>query len=55
MDGCKDNKRRGSLLEKRTRRDKLEGEGEEVNDEKCTKLDTTWEVGLDGRKGWRAT
>jgi len=40
MDGCKDDKRSGSLLEKRTRCDKLEDEGEEVDDEKCTKLDT---------------
>ncbi len=55
MDGCKDDKRRGSLFEKRTRRDKLEGEGEKVNDEKCTKLDTTWGVGLEGQKGWRTT
>jgi len=45
MDGCKDDKERGSLLEKRTRRDKLEGEGEKINDEKCTKLDTTWGLG----------
>jgi hypothetical protein len=42
MNGCKDDKRGGSLLEKRACRDKLEGESEKVEDEKCTKLDPTW-------------
>lgn len=55
MDGCKDDKRCGSLLEKGTRRDKLEGKGEKVKDKKCTKLDTTWGFGLEDREGWRAT
>jgi hypothetical protein len=41
VDGCKDDKGRGSLLKKRTRRNKLEGEGEKVKHEKSTKLDTT--------------
>ena len=45
MDGCEDDKRCGSLLEKGTSRDKLEWEGEKVKDEKCTKLDTTWGLG----------
>jgi hypothetical protein len=42
MKSCKDDKRSGSLLKKRACRDKLEGEGEKVEDEKCTKLDPTW-------------
>jgi hypothetical protein len=39
MNGCKDDKRSGSLLEKRACRDKLEGESEKIEDEKSTKLD----------------
>lgn len=41
MDGRKDDKGCGSLFEKRASRDELEGEGEKVCGEKCTKFDTT--------------
>ncbi|SRR6266478_3506902 len=54
MNGCKDDKRSCSLFEKGTRGDKLEGESKKVDDEKCTKLDTTWGVGSEDRKGWKA-
>jgi hypothetical protein len=40
MKGCKDDKRSGSLLEKRACRNKLEWEGKKIEDEKSTKLDS---------------
>jgi len=41
MEGGEDDKGGGSLLEKRAGGEKLEEEGEEVNDQECTDLDTT--------------
>jgi hypothetical protein len=43
MKGGEDDKGGGTLLEKRAGGDKLEGEGEKINDEECTDLDTTWD------------
>lgn len=42
MECGEDDKGRGSLLEKRAGGEKLEGEGEEINGEESTDLDTTW-------------
>jgi hypothetical protein len=43
MKGGEDDKGGGTLLEKRAGGEKLEGEGEEIGDEECTDLDTTWD------------